>query len=323
MRHKRFNKWRYSLVWFMLPMILIAQGCFHHQSATHIKAFSVASANLADQTIKVYELTDRSTVDRKIIEIAVYSEKELRELDRETIDKIKGVFSDNKKIDTCMIALNGIKEYAKAIGDLSSADYSGDIKKASCELYGSLTSLNKAYKDLSNKDLGIAKEDFALFASLINAIGEAIVETKRRKAIKDIVIKTNPQLIKVCDEIASSVENNKVLTNLDLNTIYAEKVESYKSDVKSKKIIKLNDKVSRIKELMQCSRICKKSETVFKDVKEAVEKVKRAHGVLYESVKKDKFTTPELTKEIGELVAFAKEMKKYYDDLLDPEKEKK
>lgn len=318
MRKKKM--YQKGAVWVVFSLFLFMSGCIANQSATHVKAFSLATTELSDQTIQLFELTDKSTIDRKIIEVALLSGSDLDKLNQEDIDKIKGIFSGHKKTAASIKALNALKSYAKALGDLSAADFKGDIDKASTELYGSLTSLNGTYRELAGKELGIKEEDFALFATLIDAIGTTIVEVKRRKAIKEIVIKTESFVSTACDEISKKIGLNKDLIRVNLGTIYSEKIEAYKKDVKDGKVTTLDQKIERIKDLMVYSRICRQSETIFSDVKQAVGMVKKSHNTLYRAVKSNKFTTAELAKEIGDLVSYSKALKKYYETLLSPEK---
>jgi len=317
---KKSKMFKKGIALAIFTLLLFTSGCISHQSATHVKAFSLATTELSDQTIQIFELTDNSTIDRKIVEVALLTGNDLDKLNQKRIDEIKGILSNDKKAATSIKALNALKSYAKAIGDLSSADFKGDIDKASTELYGSLSSLEGTYKELTDKELGIKKEDFALFATLIDAIGTTIVEVKRRKAIKEIVVKTDPFVSRVCDEISNNIGIKKDIIRLNLSTVYSENIESYKKDIKSGEVINLEQKIRRIKELMYYSRVYHQSETIFEDIKKAVGKVKKAHNTLYKSVKKDKFTTPELAKEIGDLVSYSKEMRKFYEALLNPDK---
>lgn len=316
MEIKKKDIFKNFIALFILVLLLFTNGCSNQQSATHVKNFSLATTELSEETIKVFELTNSTTIDRKIQEIALYTGDDLATLSNKTIDNIKGIIPEDSKSLTSIKGLNALKSYSIALGDLSSADFKSDIDKASNELYASMNSLEGTYKELTKKDLGIKDEDFALFATLIDSIGTVVVEANRRKAIKEIVIKMDPFVNIICDEISNNIGANKDLVQLNLSTIYTEKIIAYKEDVQNGKLTDLDKKIDRIKELRSYSHNLKQSNTVFEDMKKAVNKVKKGHNILEQSVKQDKFTTPELSKEIGDLVSYSNEMKNYYKGLL-------
>lgn len=299
-------------------LFLLLTSCVTNDTASHVGAFSLAASAVAEQAIKVFDLTNSTTIERKVLETALLEGDELANINQKTIDNIRGVDPDSargKKMAAGMKALKALKNYVKSLGELSGADFSKEISAASTSVYGSLTSLKNSYENMTKDTLDITDEDFAIIAAAIDAIGTIIMETERELAIQKIVIRSHIFVVKVCDEIVKNLDVNKDLVSLNLQTLYVEEIEFYKDRVK-KKDLSLEEKKEGIKKLMSYSKIYHQSDEIFETLKEAVEKVKGAHKTLYEAVTADLFTTPEMVKEIGNLKDFAVNIEKFYSDLL-------
>lgn len=296
---------------FLIVVILITTGCANRQTAAQVKSFSLATTALSDQTIKAVELTNSSTIERKIHDVALLSGDDLDKLDDKTIYDIKGLKKDMQSIK----ALNALKAYAKSLGALSDADFKNDIDNASKEFYGSLISLDKTYNELSQKNLGIGNEEFALLSALVNTVGTAVTEYKREKAIKEIIIKSDPYISQLTDVIYDSVGKNKDVIVLNYKTTLNNEILVYRTDVKKGRYPNVEDKIEKIKNLRELTDRLHKMETIFVDIKKSIKKIEKVHHVLYKTVTSEQ-KTDDLKKEIGELVSFSKEMKLFYKSLL-------
>lgn len=304
----------------IVAILVVTSGCVTHQSATHIKKFTTATTELADQAIATYDLVNQSMIDRRIAEISVMSDEELETAGKETF-YIKNLYSGDPssafyKSSQCIQALIALKDYAKALGDLAGADYATDIDKNATKLYGSLTSLNRSYEDITGESLGLGEWEFGVIATLIDGIGNIIVENKRREAIKGIVIEADPFVSKACDAINAHIGDNFDYVQINLDTVFSEAIDGYKIEVLEGRLIDSEKKVKRIERIVAIGHTYQKAETIPENIKTAVEKVRKAHTTLRKTVEKDLFTSKELVRDIGELAEFTNELKAFYKGLL-------
>ncbi|NQY95036.1 MAG: hypothetical protein HRT43_12795 [Campylobacteraceae bacterium] len=295
----------------LLFITLIMTGCATRQTSAQVKSFSLASTELSDQIIQAYELTNKTTIERKIYEIALLPANEVALLNNDDIDNIKGLMENKKNINS----IKALKSYSKALGDLSSADFKSDMDKASTDFYGSLASLEKTYQSLSKKEFNIHNEEFAILTTLVNTIGSRVSENKREKAIKEIIIKTDPFISRVSDEIYNNIGDREDLILANLSSTYNDKILIYRTAVKNGKIKNIDTRIKKIKELVEYSNNYRKTASIFKDIKKVVKKVEKAHHALYLAVTSDEESN-DFKKEISELVSYSKEIKTYYKSLL-------
>ena len=167
-------------------MILLLEGCAT-TSLTQISAFGKATASLADDAKKAFELIDSSTIDRKMYDVAANKSLAPKDVTFEGLFKE----SDSVKYQIRIAVLEKLGNYAKALDNLATADFRKDIDAASTDLYGSLSGLSATYKKVTDTDLPLKDDQLKLIATAVDAIGTVIVETKRRDAIKTIIIQTD------------------------------------------------------------------------------------------------------------------------------------
>jgi len=167
--------------------------------------------------------------------------------------------------------------------------------------------------------LKVRNENFALLTTLVNAVGKKISEEKKEKAIKEIIIKTDPFIATISSEIFNNIGSNEDFILANLRSTYNDKILNYRNLVKKGKLNDVDKKIKKIKELMQYSQNYKKAQTIFKDVKKATKKLEAAHHSLFISL-----SSPEkkhnLKKQISQLVSYSKEIKNYYKSLLEKNK---
>ena len=299
----------------LLSLALFVTGCAT-QSATHVKAFSDASSSLVLHTETVLNVVDSSTIDRKLTGFATKSPDELKTLALEDFAYVKGVYGRDANKLPVFRALKSLKKYTKALGDLSTADLRGEVDKASQELYGSLTSLSKEYKNLNDNDLGISDETFAIFSTAIDAIGVVIVEKKRSDAIKKIVTGSNDFVATLCDAISQKIDVNVDLVKINKERIVREEIEDYKSHANK---FNLEDKLQILRKIQVSVVAFNNIDNLYKDAKKVPKLVKKAHQDLYNAVQEDKFTSEEIAKSIGEMNEFKTHLESFYKELLTTE----
>jgi len=281
-------------------------GCA--RPTTHIAAFSMASEDLAAQAIRGYEVLNETTVQRKIAEVAA----DPTQLPDE--NTFVGLLEGKRSLAIRMMALDYLKDYSAALGDLSTADVRADIDEASKDLYGALIGLRDTFKEETGKDAGIGNEDLAIMAAAVDAIGTVVAEAKRRKAIKTIVIRADPAVQNVSTLLRDEVPIFGEFVKANLSTIETEMVKSYQ---KRAERLTFDQRVRYIGQIRKQHRIAEESGSFFRDLGTAAEMLGSSHAALRKAVQKNKFTTSELVEQIGELADFAKSLRKYYKELLE------
>jgi len=298
----------YFKVFTILISATLLFGCT--RATTHIAAFSIASEDLAAQAIRGYEVLNETTVQRKIAEVAA----DPTQLPDE--DTFVGLLEGKESLTIRIMALEYLKDYSVALGDLSTADVRSDIDRASKDLYGALVGLRDTFKEETGKDAGIEDEDLAIIATAVDAIGTVIAEAKRRVAIKTIVIKADPAIQNVSTLLRDEVPIFGEFIKANLSTIETEMVKSYQKRAEK---LTFDQRVKYIQQIRKQHRITEESGRFFNDLGTAAEMLGSTHAALRKAVEKNKFTTPELIEHIGELVDFAKSLREFYKELLESE----
>jgi hypothetical protein len=283
-------------------------GCA--RPTTHIKVFSLASEDLAAQAIRGYEVLNETTVQRKIAEVAA----DPTQLPDE--DTFVGLLEAHEDLAIRMMALDYLRDYSAALGDLSTADVRTDIDRASKDLYGALVGLRDTFKEETGKDAGIEDEDLAIIATAVDAIGTVIAEAKRRVAIKTIVIKVDPAVQNMSRFLRDEVPIFGEFVKANLSTIETEMIKSYQKRAEG---LTFDQRVEYIQQIRKQHRITEESGSFFNDLGTAAEMLGSTHAALRKAVEKNKFTTPELIEHIGELADFAKSLREFYKELLESE----
>ncbi len=113
-------------------------------------------------------------------------------------------------------AFEVLVKYLTVLSVLSSKDYMADVDKASIELSGSLQSLMESSKII---DSAHASQVAGIFATMIDAIGRPIIETKRIDALKSIMDSSQGDLEKLAGLLVGSNKKIQVLVEKMSNSI--------------------------------------------------------------------------------------------------------
>lgn len=289
--------------------VLLATGCA--TSLNHVGAFSQASADLAKRAADAYAKVNESTIERRIADIAADPKVSPGE---ETFDGLIG----SSDLAVRVSLLKGVEKYASALGKLASADFRKEIDTAAKDLYGALGELQGTYTSATGNSLPLSNENLAIIATAVDAIGTAIAENKRRSALKTVVIQADPAVQKALslarDELPTFQQY--VLANLD--TVETEMLEAYEKEADS---IAYEERVDRLRKIYEFHETKAATALILVDFGRAGKKIGVAHASLEEAVQDDKFTSPELVKQIKEVVSLSQSFKEYYDKLLEEQEE--
>jgi len=272
----------------------------------HVGAFSQASADLAKQAADAYEYVNETTIEQHISDIA--ADPNLSP-DDDTFEKLI-VDSD---LAARISLLRGVENYAKALGDLASADFRKEIDAASKDLYGSLGKLQNTYASIKKEPLPLSDKDLAIIATAIDLIGTTIAEKQRRAALKTIVIQTNFSIQNAMKLVSSEIPALKSLVLANLDVIWTDKVKAYQKEVMG---LSFDQRVAKLRDIRKSYECIDIASRLLDGIVSASRKISDAHAALQEAVKADKFTTEKMVKEIKNLTELAKSIKQFHDKLL-------
>jgi len=293
---------------FGVIIALCAAGCA--TSLNHVGAFSQASADLSKRAADAYEKVNDVTIERRISDIA--SDPNLSP-DNETFKSL----ITSEEIGLRVSLLQGVGDYATALGDLASADFRKDIDGAAKDLYGALGGLQEAYakaKGTEVEALPVSKEHLAIIATAVDAIGTVIAEHKRRTALKTVVVQADPAIQKALALVGGDLPKFHTYVMTSLDTIETDMLESYDKEAAD---LSYNARVEKLRRIYQFRQTKNATGKVLTDLGKAGGKIAAAHAALRKAVESGKFTTPELVKEIQGVVTLSKSFKNFYDKLIE------
>lgn len=290
---------------------LLLAGCATTASLTQISAFGTGTSSLADSSKKAFKLIDSSTIDRKMYDVA--ANQSLGPTDATFVGFFNG--PNFEKLQIRIAVLDKLGSYAKALEELATADFRKDIDTTSTDLYGSLSGLCANYKKATGKELPLKDEQLKLIATAVDAIGAAVVETKRRGAIKTVIIQADDAVQDaaklVAADLAKDSELSKLvqenLTNADGSLRTAYNIQRKSADST------FNIRYEMLVKIKQMHDAAETIPTLFDNISAGAKKVAEAHATLKSAVTKDQFASSEIAKQIGELAEYAKSVRSSYE----------
>jgi hypothetical protein len=315
-----------------LLVLLLLAGC-QNPTLSQIGAFGNSVSSLATNASNGYEMIDTATVIEQIYHVASDPSQV------PSADTFKGVFSvpvaaspqdttapvvlpaltpDQEKwsgIQGRLNMLSAMGKYANALQILATTDYRSGIDTASQNLDSGLNTLSADYTKISGKPSKISKNDIAILSSAVDAIGAAIVEEKRRAAIKAIIIKTDPTIqdaAKLLEEefgpkadgIPADVQQKLTLAANFLGNAYiAEKDQPGATFAK---------RYQMLIDMQNMYQLAAATPNYFGDVARGAKAMAQAHAALVQAVQQDKFTSSEIVNNIGDLVSYAQSVQAFY-----------
>ncbi|MCL5421130.1 MAG: hypothetical protein M1461_01470 [Nitrospirae bacterium] len=294
-------------------VILLMSGCGTTASLTQISAFCAGTSSLADDSKRAFELVDSSTINRKMYDLAANPSL------GPTDTTFEGIFDgpNFEKLRLRIAVLEKLGSYAKALEKLATADFRKEVDAASTDLYGSLSSLGSNYKKATNKELPLQDAQLKLIAAAVDAIGTAVVETKRRDAIKTVIIQADDAVQVAANlltvdlgkdsELSRLVHENLSNTDGSLRTAYNSQRTSANST--------FNIRYEMLVKIKQIHDAAETSPILFDSISAGSKKLAETHASLKSAVTKDQFSSPEIARQVGELVEYAKSIRSFYEKI--------
>ena len=294
-------------------MTLLLAGCATTASLTQISAFGTAASSLADDSQKAFKLIDTTTIDRKMYDIA--ASPSLGPTDA----TFEGLFNEPnfEKLQIRIAVLDKLGSYAKALQQLATADFRKEVDSAAADLYASLSGLGANFKKATGQDLPLKDDQLKIIATAVDAIGSAVVEIKRRDAIKAVIIQANEAVQKAADLVASDLGKDSELSKLIHENIANAELSLKKAYniARTSTNYGFNIRYEMLVRIKQLHDSAEASPKLCDSISTGAKKVAETHSALKSAVTKDQFASSEIAKEIGELVEYAKSVRSFYEKL--------
>lgn len=301
-------------------LLVACAGC-GTVSLSQVKQFGVASSSLGDHARKAFDLASTASVDRNIYDVAGDPQK------GPTDSTFQGMFTGNigipegkEKADRLGLrlrVLDQLANYSSALQQLTEAEFAKDIDAAATDLNGSLVGLRDTYKKASGKDIPISDADIGIIATAVNAIGKAVVEAKRRAAIKTVIVKVDPAVQNATGLLASDLGRES-----DLVSFVKEALSNSRGSVQQAYNLeraRANSTFDTRYAMLVRARQLYDAEimtpTFFAAVSEGSTAAGKAHQALRKAVEADDFSSAEAAKLIGELEFYVKSVQAFYKSL--------
>jgi len=284
----------------LLSIFLFAfiTGCVSTPTG-NIEAFGVATVAVTDKLDTVITRYNEANINDILVEMAgkkdrysVPSFNPLKKLLVANTDKNKyALYKANKALGL----------YAKSLTVLAKASSQDDIALAGANLTSALKSMNKQYKILknTNEDL-ISDEKSGTLSRVISQISTFYIERKRGKALKEIITTTDPHIQTIGktinDELLKGVIEGRLYTmkNIEMNALFLEYNKKIYTTTYSQRKKALKKIYSVFIEMQSAS-------ATIAQAQKAISSVMKAHSKLNEALKKDRFSSKEIFRAIGDI----------------------
>lgn len=305
MNKKRHPFFAHHLSIFIAALLLALTGCTS-TSLNHVGVFSQASAELAKSAADGYEMINNITIERRLSDIASEADRYPNE------DTFKQLITGSS-LTTRIRLLRAMETYANALGELASAQFRKEIDAASSNLYGALDQLQETYAKGTQASPPLTDHQLALIATAVDAIGTAIIEEKRRAALKTIIIQVDPMIQQAMRLISMELPALSEYAIASKQTIFTDLIKAYQQEAAS---ISYNERIMKLDQIRITYEEVEAISSLFADLITASKRIANAHSTLRLSVAANEFTSPELISEIKSLTAFAKSTQGFHDQLL-------
>ncbi len=295
-------------------------GC-NPVSLSQVRQFGLASASLADNAHKAFDLTNTATIDRKMYDVAADPTK------GPVNNTFEGLFTGDpatpegrekaERLRLRLQVLDRLSAYAKAVQQLAEADASKGIDEATKDLNGALIGLSRAYKKAAGQDLPINEGDLGIIATAVDAIGKAVVEIKRRQAIKTVIEKADRGVQTAVELITSELGKDSDLARWvqeNLANARGSIQQAYNLD-RLRPTSTFDARYAMLTRARQLYDAEVTSSAFFEAVSQGAKKLGQTHAALKKAAATDRFTSEEIATRIGELEVYVESVKNFYDTL--------
>jgi len=284
--------------------VVIISGCASNPS-NQVSAFAQSSHAITEQVDAVLTEFNSASLERKFTSIAAnYKGDHAKKFNFDVLDAINTAVTPAQQTQLAIYRANqSLGQYAAALAALANADVQTDVDAASTELYGALTSFNSQYQTIKGDDVELFnQQEVATIQAAITAIGSEIVEQRRRKAIKSIILAAKDNINLVCDVIISQLNSAGIADGIALSRkfILANQIKEYRV-ISAKNSSKLIPRTKEVRRLWNLQQGMLNSTALVEQSTKGISEIKAAHATLADEVANDEFSSIAIANAIGRL----------------------
>jgi len=296
----------FKMIRFLLCMAvaMLMLGCTSAPS-NQVGAFAQSSLAISEQVDTVFDEFNNASLERQFTDVAAnYKGDFAQRFNQQLLAQINAPLSAAKKRELAIYRANqALSQYATALSELSNAAVSQDIDAASIELYGTLISFNAQYQLINGSESTLFDdESMATIQAAISAIGSEVVEQKKRRALKVIIISAGDRIDKVCNVIIEQLTNAGVADGIAASRKYVllKQIEEYRL-LSKKGSSKLKARTKEVKRLWQLQQALINTHSLVTASIDGVKEIQSAHKVLVAELTQDRYASVAITNAIGRL----------------------
>ncbi|MDO6707217.1 hypothetical protein [Photobacterium sp. 1_MG-2023] len=283
--------------------LLLLMGCSQHVS-NDLGVYAQASNQLTTQLGEMMQENKALQTQRATRTLALELENPTTLLTSDRLTRQAKTYADINQQQLTLFRLNNsLKEYSQALGELADARYRADIDYAAARLSGAMIRANHQYEKLTEKPLFDTDEDtFFVLSSAIAGIGSTVAESQRRKALKAIILSSDPAVSAICDAISQRLASGRFYASL-----LSERRDNLSTDIRQFNLMKTQGKLSRQDIISQIEILTQRSvniaatELIFQQLGAATQTLKDKHHEIANLVANDEFSGKAFIRIAGEL----------------------
>jgi len=292
------------------PLLLLAallglSGCATEDQLSHVRAFSAAATCYSTEAREAFTQINDLSVERKLSEVALKAQP----LDESAFT---GVLDTDQRLAARLQALTALGAYAAALNSVATADNREAVDQSSAALYGALVSARDDCAKLTGKGAALTDADLGLVATAVKALGAAATEAKRAEAIRTIVDRTDPAIQSLCAALAAdfraSVDSFRTMTD----SIFTDQFVAYR---RAAPTLSYEAGLSRLHALRAANLGRTHAADFLESLSQAALALARAHAAVKDSFGSASHNPAELVKAIGQLKAYADDIKSFHASL--------
>jgi len=310
--------------WLCMAATMLMLGCTSVPS-NQIGAFSQSSLAISEQVDAVFDEFNNASLERQFTDVAANYKGDFAErFNQQLLAQINAPISDEQKRQLAIYRANqSLSQYATALSELSNAAVSQDIDAASIKLYGTFTSFNTQYQLLNGNDKTLFdNESMATIQAAISAIGNEIIEQKKRRALKTIIMAASANIDNICDVIIEQLAHAGVADGIAASRKYVllKQIEEYRL-LSKKGSSKLKARTKEVKRLWQLQQALVNTHLLVTVSIDGVKEIQSAHKVLATELAQDIYASVAISNAIGRLQQINKHFKALETSLLESSSE--
>jgi hypothetical protein len=288
----------------LIAATLYAGGCSTHTG--QIKNFGSACGSIGTDAQKGYSLLDDSIKKKQIYSAALHP------INIVTGKTFEGILSENERLATRTKLLSALSDYATALSQLADKDFRKGIDKSSKDLAGALSDMKNTYEKSTGSNLDLTNSDIYILSTVVDGVGSAYVEYKRRQAIKTIVVKADPAVQQVSQLLQKEFSEIGPVVQRELNTVETDFEKAYNSEATN---MVFQSRIEALEKIQIAHDNANKAGAFYDCLGKAAGKMGETHALLKKSVEQNKWTSEELFFEVQELANWAKSVNDFYCSL--------